>query len=90
MLTTALAGWVLVWIALPFNKEKMEEVSSKEARDHIASLLNNVAFGEKHYTLTRQQLEDAEDIRDADAAMEYIKKGEATITHKALKRDLGL
>lgn len=89
----------------------MEEVSARDARDHMASILNHVAFGGKRYTLTRhgngiaviisieewkaverllQKLEDEEDIRDADAAMERIKKGEATISHKELKRELGL
>lgn len=87
----------------------MEEVSAREARDHMASILNHVAFGGKRYTLTRhgngiaviismeewqtlelllQKQEDEEDIRDADAAMERVKKDEATISHKKLKRDL--
>lgn len=37
-----------------------------------------------------QKLEDEEDIRDADAAMERIKKGEKTISHEAMKKKLGL
>lgn len=90
---------------------EMEEISARDARDHLAEILNHVAFGKKHYTLTRhgkgvaviisidewkaaermlQILEDEEDIRDADAAMDRIKKGEKTISHKDLKRDLGL
>lgn len=89
----------------------MEEISSKQARDHMAEILNHVVYQGKHYTLTRhgkgvaviisleewksverllEKLEDEEDIRDADAAMERIKKGEKTISHKQLKRDLGL
>lgn len=31
----------------------MEEVSSREVRDHMASILNHVAYGGKRYTLTR-------------------------------------
>jgi len=31
----------------------MEEVSAREVRDHMASILNHVAFGGKRYTLTR-------------------------------------
>lgn len=89
----------------------MEEVSAREVRDHMASILNHVAYGGKRYTLTRhgqgiaviisleewksiehllQALEDEEDIRDADAAMKRIKKGEKTISHAELKRELGL
>lgn len=93
------------------EKHEMEEVSARDARDHLASILNHVAFGGKRYTLTRhgngiaviisveewkvierlmQKLEDEEDIRDADEALERIKKGEPTISHKQLKQDLGL
>ena len=89
----------------------MEEVSAREVRDHMASILNHVAYGGKRYTLTRhgqgvaviisldewkavesllQKLEDEEDIRDADAAIKRIRKGEKTISHEELKRELGL
>lgn len=92
-------------------EHEMEEVSAKEAREHMAKILNHVAFGGKRYTLTRhgqgiaviisleewkameqmmQQFEDEEDIKDADAAMNRYKKGEKTISHEALKKQLGL
>ena len=92
-------------------EHKMEEVSAREARDHMASILNHVAFGGKRYRLTRHgngvaviisikeweiieslidKLEEEEDIRDADAAMQRIQQGEATISHEELKRELGL
>lgn len=92
-------------------EHNMEEVSAKEARDHMASILNHVAFGKKRFTLTRHgqgvaviisleewksierllhKLEDEEDIQEADEAMERIRKGEATISHEDLKRELGL
>jgi prevent-host-death family protein len=32
---------------------RMETISSKEARDHIAEILNQVAYRSKKYTLTR-------------------------------------
>ena len=38
----------------------------------------------------RQELEDKEDIRDSDAAMERIQKGEKTIPLEEMKRKLGL
>lgn len=90
---------------------RMEEVSSKKAREHMAEILNQVVYTGKHYTLTRhgkavaviisfeewkayerwlEKLEDEEDIRDADAAMEQIKKGEKTTSHRQMKKDLGL
>ncbi len=93
------------------KKQSMQQVSAREARDHMASILNHVAFGGKRYTLTRhgqgvaviisleeweraehllQKLEDEEDIRDADAVMKRIKKGEATLSHEELKKELGL
>ena len=31
----------------------MKKISSKEARDHMAKILNEVAYGSKKYTLTR-------------------------------------
>lgn len=34
-------------------KPVLEEVSSKDVRDHMASILNHVAFGGKRYMLTR-------------------------------------
>lgn len=89
----------------------MEEVSSKQARENLAEILNQVAYKGKHYTFTKhgkgvavlisleewraverllEKLEDEEDIRDADAAMGRIKKGERTISHDKMKRDLGL
>ena len=89
----------------------MKAISSKEAREQMAEILNQVVYKGKHYTLTRhgkgvaviisleewnalerlmEKLEDEEDIRDADAAMERRKKGEKTISHKKLKRELGL
>lgn len=34
-------------------EQNMEEVSAREARDHMASVLNHVAYGGKRYTLTR-------------------------------------
>lgn len=92
------------------RKHIMEKVSAREARDHMAFILNHVAYGGKRYTLTRhgqgvavlisleewksmerflQKIEDEEDINDADAAMERIKKGEKTFTHAELKRKLG-
>ncbi len=92
-------------------KQEMEEVSAREIRDHMASVLNHIAYGGKRYMLTRhgqgiaviisleewktvecllQKLEDEEDIRDADATMERIKKGEKTLSHEELKRELGL
>jgi prevent-host-death family protein len=92
-------------------EHSMEKVSAREVRDHMASILNHVAYGGKRYTLTRhgqgvaviisleewkaverllQKLEDEEDIRDADAAIERIKKGEKTLSHEELKRELGL
>ena len=92
-------------------RQRMERISAKDARDHMAAILNHVFFGGKHYTLTRhgkdvaviisleewkaaenllQQLEDEEDIRDADAAMQRVKKGEKTITHQDMKNELGL
>ncbi len=88
----------------------MESISSREARDHLAEVLNKVAYGGEKYLLTRhgsgiavlisleewklietilESLEDQEDIRDANAAMKRAKK-EGTISHKALKKRLGL
>ena len=88
-----------------------KEISVREARDHMSSILNHVAFGGERYTLTRhgreiavilsikewraieqllQKLEDEEDIRDADAAMERIMKGEPTISHEEVMRKLGV
>ena len=67
----------------------METISSKQARDNLSDILNQVAFRKERYILTRsgknmavllsmdewklvekllQDLEDREDIRDADEA----------------------
>ncbi len=88
----------------------METISCKEARDHMAEVVNKVAYGHKRYALTRhgnqiavlisfdewqaiekilQRLEDEEDIRDAEAAMERIKK-EGGIPLEKVKKELGL
>lgn len=40
--------------------------------------------------LLLQKLEDEEDVRDADKAMEHIKKGESTLSHQELKHELKL
>jgi prevent-host-death family protein len=32
---------------------RMKTISSKEAREHLAEILNQVAYGSKKYTLTR-------------------------------------
>lgn len=91
------------------HNHQMKRISAREAREHMALILNHVAFGDRRYTLTRhgkdvaviisteewenierllQKLEDEEDIRDADTAMERIKKGEPTISHEDLKRKI--
>jgi prevent-host-death family protein len=92
-------------------RRSMKEISSKEAREQMADILNRVAYGGKRYMLTRhgtgvaviisleeweaiekflQKMEDEEDVQDAEEAMERIKKGETTISHKKLKKKLGL
>jgi len=88
----------------------MEKISARQVRDHLAEVLNQVAYGGLKYLLTRhgngiavlislhewkeiekvlEKLEDEEDIRDADAAMERIKE-EGTISHQEMKKKLGL
>lgn len=88
----------------------METISCKEARDHMAEVVNRVAYGHKRYALTRhgnevavlisfdewqaiekilQKLEDEEDIRDAEAAMERIKK-DGGVPIEEVKKELGL
>ena len=88
-----------------------KEISVGEARDHMSSILNHVAFGGERYTLTRhgreiavilsikewraieqllQKLEDEEDIRDAEAALERVRQGEPIIPFEEVKRKLGL
>jgi prevent-host-death family protein len=44
----------------------------------------------KAYEQLLQKQEDEEDIRDADAAMEYINNGGKTISHEQMKKELGL
>jgi prevent-host-death family protein len=92
-------------------KQFMEKISLKKAREQMAEIVNKVAYGNKHYTLTKhgkgiaviisldewkaverllELFEDEEDIRDADAAFERIKRGEPTISHEKMKKELGL
>jgi hypothetical protein len=44
----------------------------------------------KAYEAFLQKQEDEEDIRDADLAMEQIAKGKKTISHKKMKKNIGL
>lgn len=89
----------------------MKRISSKEARENMSDIINDVSFKGNHYVLTRngkgmaviisleewkvveqilQNLEDQEDIQDADKAMDRINKGGKTISHKEMKKILEL
>jgi prevent-host-death family protein len=88
----------------------MQTITAKEARDGLAEVINQVAYGGEHYVLTRRgsslvaiipfreleflermmkEQEDAEDIRDAEEALEDIKK-HGTISMEAMKDHLGI
>src|SRR5438105_3572734 len=85
-------------------------ISAKEARDSLAEVINRVAYGGKHYILTRRgsglvgivpieelqllekilrQIEDEEDIQDAEEALKDVEK-HGTISADEMKKYLGL
>lgn len=88
----------------------METLSCKEMKDHLADILNRVAYNHRRYKIARhnkemaiiisieewtviekilQQLEDKEDIREAQQALKEIAK-EGAISFEEMKKRVGL
>jgi prevent-host-death family protein len=86
----------------------MEQISTKQARDHLSDLINKVAYSGERFTLTRhghgvaviisleewrniehmlEQIEDEEDVKDADLAYaQYRKQGGVPFSKLKKKR----
>ncbi len=81
----------------------MSKVSTVEARDQLATIINRAAFGKERVVLTRRGkelaavvpiedvklLEELEDRLDLEAAREALKE-EGTIPWDKVKAELGL
>lgn len=92
------------------NGQCMELISARQARDHLAEVINKVAYAGERYALTRhgqqvavlisidewrlverilEDMEDKEDIKDADASYKRYKK-EGGVSLSKAKKELGL
>lgn len=88
----------------------METLSCREVKDHMAEILNRVAYNHKRYKIARhkknmaiiisieeweaierilQQLEDEEDICEAEVALKEVEE-KGSISFKEMKKRLGI
>lgn len=77
----------------------MDSISCKEARDHMAEIINKVAYGHKRYTLTRHghQVAVLISFEEWEAIEKLLKKSEdeedirdADAAHQRFLKDGGV
>ena len=82
----------------------MTKISTAEARNEFADLINRASFGKERFVLTRRGkelaaivpvedlalLEEFEDRIDVEAAKAALKESDERVSYQDLRRELGL
>jgi prevent-host-death family protein len=82
----------------------MTKISTAEARDDFAEVINRASFGKERFVLTRrgknlaaiipvedlELLEELEDRMDVEAARAALAESDERVSYEDLRRELGL
>ncbi len=82
----------------------MADISTAEARNDFAEVINRASFGKERFVLTRrgkrlaaiipvedlELLEELEDRMDVDAARAALSESDERVSYQDLRRELGL